>query len=51
MKRMLFRILVLGLGALLLIAQTESLARIFHEKCARRAETAALAFARAALRG
>jgi hypothetical protein len=27
------------------------LARIFHEKCARRAETAALAFARAALRG
>ena len=31
MKRVLFRILVLGLGALLLIAQTESLARIFHK--------------------
>jgi hypothetical protein len=28
-----------------------ALARIFHEKCTRRAETAALAFARAALRG
>ena len=30
MKRVLFRILVLGLGALLLIAQTESLGTRFH---------------------